>query len=165
MKRKPLRGLYFDSWEIGKEYIGMARTITETDVVTFNYLSRDVEDGPLYDIVDGKKLVGVHGTLTASIAQGLITTTGIFEGTEIAMLGSSMRWMHPVLADDTIVPVLVPTEKRLCSSRPGAGILKCEIVVYNQNDQAVMEMEWTLMVATSAEGAEANSLVNEAKER
>lgn len=163
MIKKAPRGLYLNDWEIGKEYIGISRTITETDVITFNYLSRDVEDGPQYEIIDGKKIVGAHGTLTASIAQGLVTQTGMFEGTEIAHLASTSKWVYPVCVDDTIVPVFKATSKRESKSRPGTGILTVHVDVYNQDETKVMEMDWTVMMAANAQALEDNDLANEHK--
>lgn len=142
------RGLYLEDFEIGREYVSPARTVTEADVVNFAGLSGDfnplhvdeefAKNGPF-----GRRIA--HGALGFIISTGLSNQMGIYEGTTIAFLECTVKYPKPLLIGDTIHAVIVPTETRH-SSKPGKGILKQSLRLVNQDGVTVMESEQTLMM-------------------
>ena len=142
------RGLYLEDFEIGKEYVTPARTVTEADVVNFAGLSGDfnplhmdeefAKAGPF-----GKRIA--HGALGFILSTGLSNQTGIYEGTTIAFLECTVKYPAPLQIGDTVHAVIVPTETRH-SSKPGKGILKQTLRLVNQNGATVMESEQVLMM-------------------
>ena len=99
-----VRGRTFEDFAIDEEIISGARTVTEADVVNFACLSGDfhpehmneeyARKGPL-----GKRIA--HGLLIMSMATGLLNQTGAFEGTSIAILEVTVRFIKAVKFGDT----------------------------------------------------------------
>ncbi len=142
------RGLYLEDFEIGREYVSAARTVTEADVVNFAGLSGDfnplhmdeefAKQGPF-----GKRIA--HGALGFIISTGLSNQMGIYEGTTIAFLECTVKYPAPLCIGDTVHVTVTPTEARH-SSKPGKGILRQSLRLLNQNGTAVMESEQVLMM-------------------
>ncbi len=142
------RGLYLEDFEIGREYVSAARTVTEADVVNFAGLSGDfnplhmdeefAKQGPF-----GKRIA--HGALGFIISTGLSNQMGIYEGTTIAFLECTVKYPAPLCIGDTVHVTVTPTEARH-SSKPGKGILRQSLRLLNQNGAAVMESEQVLMM-------------------
>src|SRR5699024_9699013 len=87
-------GLHYEDFNVGDVYTGPGRTITETDVVNFAGLSGDfnlIHTDEEYAKSNSPYETRIaHGLLGLSIASGLMTRIGIFEGTVIAFLG--LEW-------------------------------------------------------------------------
>lgn len=142
------RGLFLEDFEIGREYISPARTVTEADVVNFAGISGDfnplhmdeefARQGPF-----GKRIA--HGALGFIISTGLSNQMGIYEGTTIAFMECTVKYPAPLCIGDTVHAVVVPTETRH-SSKPGKGILKQSLRLVNQNGTTVMESDQVLMM-------------------
>jgi acyl dehydratase len=144
----PKTGLKFDDFNIGDCYESQARTITESDVVTFAGLSGDYN--PLHtDKEFGKKTPFgeriAHGMLVQSIATGMANWTGIFEGTTIALLEQVIRYKGPVKFGDTVHLELEVQEKKE-PSKPDRGIVRFAARVINQAGDIVQDGEWTLLM-------------------
>jgi acyl dehydratase len=141
-------GLYFEEFEEGRELVTRARTVTEADVVSFAGLSGDFN--PLH--TDAEFMQGsqfgeriAHGMLVASIATGLSSQMGWFEGTTIALIEVTFRFKAPVKLGDTVHLSLRVKEKKE-TSRPDRGILVTAANVLNQRNEVVIEGEWTAMM-------------------
>jgi acyl dehydratase len=144
----PVRGKKFDEFEIGAEFLTASRTVTETDVVTFMYLSGDFN--PLHnneEFMKGTQFKTriAQGTLSLVIAQGLANQLGIFEGTTIAVLSKTMKFTSPVFFGDTLTLNLKVVEKKE-TKKPDRGVIKFESVVFNQKGTPVLEGEWVIMM-------------------
>lgn len=144
----PKKGLKFDEFKIGDKYISQARTITESDVVTFAGLSGDYN--PLHTDEEFGKTTPfgeriAHGMLVASIATGMANWTGIFEGTTIALLEQVIRYKGAVKFGDTVhLELEVLTKKD--SSKSDRGIVTFAARVINQTGETVQDGEWTLLM-------------------
>ena len=148
MSEYQARGLYLEDFEIGREYVSPARTVTEADVVNFAGLSGDfnplhmdeefAKRGPF-----GKRIA--HGALGFILSTGLSNQLGLYEGTTIAFLECTVKYPAPLCIGDTGHAVVTPTETRH-SSKPGKGILKQSLRLVNQNGVTVMESEQVLMM-------------------
>ena len=140
--------LYFEDFELGREYVTRSRTITEADVVAFAGLSGDFN--PLHvDEEFGKKTMFgtriAHGLLGLSVASCLINQMGIGEGTVMAFLGLTWNFKGAIRFGDTITAHQRVAEKRE-TSKKDRGILRMSITVLNQNGEVVQDGEHVLMV-------------------
>lgn len=85
----PRRGLFFEDFEIGREFKTPARTVTATDIINFACLSGDFNEvhanweycktTPFGEPI-------AHGPLIYAIAGGLQYASGINDGTLLALL-------------------------------------------------------------------------------
>jgi acyl dehydratase len=142
------KGLYYEQFNVGDSFRSQARTVTETDVVTFAGLSGDFN--PLHtdatfaaETPIGERIA--HGMLIASIATGMANWTGIFEGTTVALMEQVIRYTGMVKFGDTIYLQLTVSETKP-TSKSNRGIVLFETQIINQDGKAVIEGTWTLMM-------------------
>ncbi len=143
-----MAGLFYEDFEIGREYETAGRTITETDLVTFAYLSGD--HNPLHTDVEfakntvwGQRLV--YGVLGFVFASGLRARLGIFEGTVIAFLGMTWDFKGPMFIGDTIRSRISIVEKRE-TKKSDRGIIRQKVQLLNQRDEIIQEGVMTQMM-------------------
>jgi acyl dehydratase len=143
------RGLTFDEFEEGQTFVCQRRTLTEADIVAFAGLSGDFN--PLHT----DKTFGVstpfggriaHGMLVVSIATGQANQLGVFEGTTVALMEQSIRYVGAVKPGDTIHLELTVASKKE-TSKTDRGIVVVDTAVKNQEGKNVIEGQWTLMMA------------------
>mgnify|MGYP003351068396 FL=1 len=129
-------GLYWEDWEIGKEYVSASRTITEADIVHFAGISGDYNPLHIDEEYCKKTIFGTriaHGPLVYSIAAGLLFQLHLYDDTLIAFLGfDSLKFTKHVIAGDTITAKISVLEKRE-TSKLDRGVMKRSLKVYNQN--------------------------------
>ena len=141
-------GLYFEDFQEGAEYATRARTVTEADVVAFAGLSGDFN--PLHTDAEfmksspfGERIA--HGMLVASLATGLNSQMGWFEGTTIALMEITHRFLAPVRFGDTVRALLKVNEKRE-TRKQDRGVLIVESTILNQRDEPVIQCRMTAMM-------------------
>ena len=143
------RGLWFDEYTAGQTFASAARTITETDVVNFACLSGDFTrlhtDATAARRMPFRQRIA-HGMLIQSVATGLGTRIGIFEGTIAAFSGQTSQWLNPVFFGDTIrVEFLVDKVDPEPSRR--SGYVYFSLKILNQDNELVATGTWdTLML-------------------
>lgn len=146
----PLRGMWFEEFEVGQQIITPGRTITENDIVSFAGLSGDYNQIHTNAEFAKKTPFGqrvAHGLLGLSIASGLAMRTGVLEGTVIAFREiNNWKFTNPVFIGDTIQVTLNIIETKAIP-RLGGGSIIIEIVVKNQRDEVTMKGTWTALVA------------------
>ena len=142
--------LWFEDFATGQTYLTSGRTITEADLVSFAGWSWDTN--PVHTDAEfaargrfGKPIA--HGLLGMSVAMGLVSRLGIFEGSSIALLGvDDWQFRAPIVAGDT-----VRCEVRILAVRPTsngeAGILDRQFDLVNQRDERVQRGRIGLMVS------------------
>jgi acyl dehydratase len=143
-----LRGRTFDEFEVGDEIVGGTRTVTEADVVNFAYLSGDFQPEHMNEEYARKGPMGAriaHGLLVLSIATGLLNQTGAFEGTSIAILEVTVRFLKAVKFGDTVRAIQKIVSKKE-TSKPDRGILTTRITVLNQDDQTILEADLVMLL-------------------
>ena len=136
-----VRGRTFDEFVIDEEIVSGARTLTEADVVNFACLSGDFHPEHMNEEYARKGPLGeriAHGLLVLSMATGLLNQTGAFEGTSIAILEVTTRFVKAVKFGDTIRAIQKIVGKKE-TSKPDRGVLTSRITVLNQNDEMILE--------------------------
>ncbi len=149
--------MYFEDFEVGATFSTAARTITESDVITFAGVSGDFN--PLH--VDrefgrsspfGEPIA--HGLLVLSVASGLGVQTGIFTGTNLAFLGlEDWRFVGSVKFGDTIRMESTVLETRR-TSKPDRGVVRIGQEIKNQRDEVVQKGVFVSLMAARTLGDE-----------
>jgi len=148
-----MRGNCIEEFEVGQVDESRARTITETDVVTFSWVSGDVK--PMHTDAEhsAKSPIGqriAHGALGLSIATGLSAGLGYLEGTAVAALGiDEWKFLKPILFNDTVRLRATVVSARP-SSKPDRGVLVRRMELVNQRDEIVQSGLMTTMVLSRA---------------
>ncbi len=137
------QGLTWEEQSVGAIYRTLARTVSETDIVSFVNLCGFTE--PLFmdmEYVARESIFGrraAPGALTFSLAEGLIMQTGLIHGTGMAWLGGEIRIVAPVLAGDTIHVEVEVADKRE-TKKTDRGIVTYQHRIRNQRGDLVMEV-------------------------
>jgi len=143
------RGMYFEEFQVGQRILTAARTVTESDVVTFAGLSGDFNQ--IHTDAEFSKSTPfgqrvAHGLLCLSLASGLAMRTGVLEGTVMAFREiNEWKFVKPVFIGDTIHVEMEVTETKPFP-RLNAGAVAITIHVMNQHDEVVMKGVWTVLV-------------------
>ncbi len=147
------QGKYFEDFKVGEEFESPGRTITEADVAAYSGLTGDYnqlhtdEEYSKETSIYGTRIA--HGLLGLSIAEGLKSRLGLFEGTSLASLEWSWRFKKAVLIGDT-VHVEWRIESKRSTSKSGRGIVVESVRLVNQRGETVAEGEHTVMMQTRA---------------
>jgi acyl dehydratase len=140
-----MRGKCIEDFVEGQVEESRARTITETDVVQFSWVSGDVNPMHTDAVHAAKSPLGqriAHGALGLSVATGLSASMGHLEGTAIAALGiDEWRFLKPIFINDTV-------------HLRATVVLVRRMELVNQNGEVVQTGLMTTMVLTR-EGLEA----------
>jgi len=142
------QGKYFDELNVGDVFETAGRTVREADIACFAGLSGDYN--PLHTNAEWAKNTpfGVniaHGMLTLAITTGLINQSRIFEGTTIALLGTTEKFTAPVKPGDTIHVELEVVSKKE-SSKGGKGVIEVKCSTINQDGVVVLEHTETIQL-------------------
>ena len=143
-----MRGRTFEEFAIDEEIVSGSRTVTEDDVVNFARLSGDFQPEHMNEEFARKGPVGeriAHGLLVLSMATGLLNQTGAFEGTSIAILEVSIRFLKAVKFGDTIRAIQKIAGKKE-TRKPDRGVLTTRINVLNQDDQTILEADLVILL-------------------
>jgi len=146
---------WFEDFSPGQVFVSQARTVTETDVVTFAGWSWDTN--PVHTDAEsarsgrfGDRIA--HGVLGLSVALGLTSRLGVFESCSIALLGiDGWRFRRPLRIGDTVRCRVEILGTRL-TSRGDAGVLRRRLTLLDQDDEVLQDGEIGLMVALRPAG-------------
>ncbi|MEM3087041.1 MAG: MaoC/PaaZ C-terminal domain-containing protein [Halobacteria archaeon] len=147
-------GLYFEEVEVGTKFATPARTVTDSDVMTFARLTGD--NHPLHtDEAYAKRFFPgriAHGLLNLSLSSGLKVNQATFRDSLIAFLGmESVRFLKPVLIGDSLHVETEVVEKRE-TSKPDRGVITTKSLTRNQRGEVVLEEVSKLLVARKPAG-------------
>ena len=146
-------GLTFEEHQVGVTYRTLARTVSETDIVTFVNLCGYTE--PLFMDMEYVARESVFkrraapGALTFALAEGLIIQTGLIHGTGMAYLGGDLRVTAPVLEGDTLTVEIEIVDKRE-TKKSDRGIVTYRHRVVNQRGEPVLEARVQRMIRRAA---------------
>jgi 3-hydroxybutyryl-CoA dehydratase len=140
---------YYEDMAVGEEYESPARTITETDLVSFSALSGDwspVHSDEEYCKGTPYKTRIIHGILGLAISEGLKFRIPEFVNARyVASLYWNLNFRGPILIGDTI-RVRVRIQSKRATKNPDRGIVVEYVKLLNQRDEVVQEGEHGLMV-------------------
>lgn len=143
-----MQGLYFEQFIEGLTIETRARTITESDIVTFAGLSGDYN--PMHTDAESAKNNPfgariAHGALIFSIATGLLYQSNVLENTVLAFRGFEVKLSLPTYIGDTIRAVATVKEKKLMRGT-GGGLVTLEVKVTNQKNETIQRGEWVILM-------------------
>ena len=142
------RGLYFEDFQIGEEFISAKRTITEADILGFAELSGDYNaihtdtvfaENSIYD----ERIA--HGLLGLSIVSGLAARLGFTEGTTIAWRNIKWKFKLPIKIMDSI-QASYKVERKKDLGEKKSGLINFNVKVINQNGLAVQTGSWMIVL-------------------
>lgn len=142
-------GRFFEDFAEGDEFRSPGRTITEADVVLYTGLSGDYNQ--IHTDEEYAKSNGVFGTRVAhglfglSIAEGLKSRLGLFEGTSLATLEWRWRFQAPMFIGDT-VHVEWNIASMRTTSKPDRGIITESVFLRNQRGETVSDGEHVVLM-------------------
>lgn len=150
-------GKYYEDLSVGDRFVTPARTIVEYDVAAFAGLSGDFNPVHTDREFAASTTFGepiAHGALGLSVATGLISRTGLFDGTAVAFLGiDEWRFSGPILFGDTIHVAFEISAMRE-TSNPGTGIITRAVQIINQRGEVVQSGAMTVMLRRRPEATE-----------
>jgi 3-hydroxybutyryl-CoA dehydratase len=138
---------YWDELTIGKRHVSRARTITETDIVSFAMFTGDWH--PLHtdveyaraDPIYGERIA--HGALVLSVALGLVT---FWPPAMKAFYGiDKLRFVAPTRIGDTLH--VETTIEQIRPRGDSHAVVTSRFVVRNQHDADVVVAALTVLVA------------------
>lgn len=141
-------GRYYEEFEVGQTFVTEKRTISNADILAFAELSGD--HNKLHVDEDYAKTTPfktriAHGPLGFAIATGLSYSTGLLDGTTLALLGVEWSFTAPIFPGDTLhVEMLVKSKRE--TSRPDRGIVERDFKLINQDGVVVQKGVMTVMV-------------------
>lgn len=152
-------GKCVEDFVVGEVRESPARTVTETDVVTYSWVSGD--SNPMHTDAEfasrsplGRRIA--HGTLGMSIVTGLSARMGDFDGTAIAALGvDEWVFLAPIFIGDT-VRLRTTIQSAKTTSKPDRGVVVRQMELVNQDNTVVQRGVMKTMTYTRA-GLEAQS--------
>lgn len=151
------RGLYFEEFEEGYSVKTSARTITETDIVSFAGLSGDFNQIHMDSEYAANTQFGeriAHGMLGFSIATGLAVQAGFMEGAILAFREVvNFKFSNPIYIGDTIHSILT-VQALKAFPRLGGGQVDLKMVVKNQDDKTTMKGLLRFLMQSKPEGVE-----------
>lgn len=144
-----MRVEYFEDFTVGASYETHARTVTETDIVTFVNLFGFFE--PLFidmEFVKNQSLFGSRiapGSFTFALAEGMTIQSGLVRG-GMALLGvQEMKIPAPLHCGDTVHVKVTVLSKRE-TSKPDRGIVTFLQQVVNHKGDLLLEYTVNRMI-------------------
>jgi 3-hydroxybutyryl-CoA dehydratase len=131
---------YLEDFQIGETFHSPAKTMSDAHFVCFAGLTGDqhpihYDDAYAKTTRFGKRVA--HGLLlTAMTAVGASTLSSLLEGSIVALVEQSARFLKPVFIGDTITPELEVSE---VLPKTDVGLLRLTTRVKNQRGETVLE--------------------------
>ena len=134
------QGRTWEEMTVGSAFRTAARTITETDLITFITWSGFTE--ALF--LDASHAAGggyagrlVPGALVYCLGEGLVIQTNVLNGTGLAFMSMDLTIKRPAYVGDTIHVVVEVTQARVASSGQ-RGVVTTQNTVRNQRGEDVL---------------------------
>lgn len=148
---------YFDDFSPGDTFTTASHTVTEEEIVGF---ARQYDAQPYHldpeagrGSVFGSLVAG--GFQSAALIWALVVRQGIFRACSLAGLGvDRLRWHKPMRPGDTLYVRGTVKSARHMTSRPDRGVLTTRYELINHNDEVILVMDLTTMLARRPGAAE-----------
>jgi 3-hydroxybutyryl-CoA dehydratase len=142
-------GWTFEDFETGKVARAGPRRIDAGDVEDFARLSGDRNPVHVDEAFASRTAFRgriAHGMLVLSVASGLMWSSGVFEGTVVAVQETRASFVAPVrLGDEVAIEMRVL--EREAEPGPRRGWVRVAVRVTNARGEAVAESEWKIVVS------------------
>ena len=131
---------YFEDFQLGEKFHISPKTMTDARFLSFAEITGDAhpihyDDEYAKTTRFGKRVA--HGLLvTAMTAVGASDLSPLLEGSIVAFVEQSSRFLKPVLIGDTITPEIEVTE---LVPKTDMGLLRLTTRVKNQHGEVVLE--------------------------
>ena len=141
---------YFEELNIGDQWRTPRRTITESDMVTFNnsmwiLLPSFVDEEHIKANTQMERRFAT-GVMTIPLTAGLFCQLHILDDSLIAMLGMEVKDMtRPLYVGDTIYAEVKVVDKKE-TSKSERGIVYFQYTTKNQRDEALAQITEIIMV-------------------
>jgi len=144
-------GLSFEEFSVGQKITSVARTVAESDIMTFAGLTGDYNQIHTdAEFAKGTQFGGrvAHGLLGLSLAVGLLMRTGVLEGTVLAFREIvEWKFIKPVFIGDTLhVEMEAKKLKPMPRIRGGQALVALD--VKNQKNETLMRGTLAVLVAS-----------------
>jgi len=134
-------GKCVEEFVVGDVAVSPARTVTETDVVMYSWVSGDLNPMHTDAVFAGASPIGAriaHGTLGMSIVTGLSSRIGDFDGTAVAAIGVyDWTFLAPIFINDTVHLRATVQSARVSASKPDRGVVERLMELVNQDGTVV----------------------------
>jgi acyl dehydratase len=147
-----MASLWFEDFEVGAENVTGVRTLEDADIAAFAEVSGDrnplhmddeyARQGPF-----GRRIA--HGLLGLAAASGLMSQSGLTADTLVAFLGLDWNFRRPLYPGDAVRVRMRVAQKRPTRD-PARGLVRLELALLNQADEAVQEGTFTLLIRRRA---------------
>lgn len=144
-------GKCVEDFVVGEVALSPGRTVTETDVVQYSWISGDTNPMHTDAEYSARSPIGqriAHGTLGMSICTGLSARMGQFDGTAIAALGvDEWVFLRPIFIGDTVHLRTTIVSSRP-TSKPDRGVVVRQMELLNQHGDVTQRGLMKTMVYT-----------------
>ena len=151
-----MKGRYFEELEVGAVYTTARVSLTEDAIIRFGF-EWDPQPFHIDRMAASESMFGgliASGYHTMLVSYRLYFDHGLLRETAMAGLGfDEVRFRKPLRPADTIKVVITVVEKRM-SSKPDRGIARLKLETVNQDDEIIMSMYLTPLVACRPDGRE-----------
>lgn len=140
----------FEDFSPGAVIVGEPLTVTRDDIVgfarQFDFQPFHLDEAAARGTFVGR-LIG-SGWHTAALGMRLLQEGPLRGGSSLGAPGiDELRWLKPVLPDDTLRLTLRVTGTRDSASKPGLGFVTCALTLDDQGGESVMTQAFTVMIA------------------
>ncbi|MPY59048.1 MaoC/PaaZ C-terminal domain-containing protein [Streptomyces spongiae] len=144
---------FLEDFEPGQVFTTHGRTVTESDIVSFAATTWDTNEVHTDSARAAEGRFGeriAHGLLGMSIAMGLVSRLGIFEGSSIALLAvEEWRFLAPIRIGDTVTCRLEILGVRRTSAGD-AGVLDRRLTLLCADGTIAQQGRIPLLIKASA---------------
>ena len=147
--------MYFEDFALGQTFHSPSKTVTDAHFLFFAGLTGDNHPIHYDDEYAKQTRFGArvtHGLLLAALtAAGASSLSPHMEGSVVAFVDQSARFLAPVLIGDTVAPELevVALEDRSANGSPtrksSSGVVKLAARITNQHGEVVLEGHHTYL--------------------
>jgi acyl dehydratase len=141
-------GLYYEDFEVGREFLTGPRTVTAADIRAFADVSGDhnpIHLDPAAARAAGFDVPVAHGVFGLAAATGLANQLELTRGTLVALVGVSWKFKRPVADGDTLT-VRLRVASRRGTDKPDRGLVTLAAQMTNQRKEIVQEGEFVELV-------------------
>jgi acyl dehydratase len=154
-------GLYWEEWEVGREWETGGRTMTEAAIEICAGLSGDYNPLHTDEEFARKGPFGTrvaHGPLVYLFAAGLLYGLHLYDDTLVAFLGfDKLHFTGPTRIGDTVRARIRVIDRRE-TSKPDRGVVTRSLQVLNQRDEVVLDaVQGFLIRRRPAEASDASA--------